>query len=174
MAPRTDTEADHTPSYPPKTPPPPKRPISPPRPTTQPQPGTPLVATARRGVAMKNRRGVNWPMEAAPWTVAKARRRVLVQLKEWGYRPDDQAVATVIAQLVGGVLEDGSRRISVHLSDQDRQACILALSHQQGLTVGQPRTGDDVLTAVSAIPIVSSCGTDTAPDGRRLWAVIDL
>ncbi|WP_093803985.1 hypothetical protein [Streptomyces sp. Wb2n-11] len=173
MEPRTDTAAEHTPSYPPKTPPPPKRPLSPPRPTTQAPPTTPLATTARRGVAMRNRRGVNWPMEAAPWTIAKARRRVLVQLQEWGHRPDE-AVAAVITKLVGGVLEDGSRRISVHLSDQDGQACILALSHQPALTAGQPPAGDDVLAAVGAIPIVSSCGTDTAPDGRRLWAVIDL
>ncbi|MGW7055080.1 hypothetical protein [Streptomyces sp. NPDC054887] len=175
MAPRTHTDAaDRTPDHPPKTPPPPKQPISSPRPEHQAPPGAPLATTARRGVAMRNRRGVNWAMEAAPWTVATARRRVLDQLERWGHRPDRGDVATVIAKLVGGGLEDGSRRISVHLSDQDGQACIVALSHQPALAAGQQCAGDDVLTALSAIPVVSSCGTDTAPDGRRLWAVIDL
>lgn len=179
MRPQTGTTTDHHPDHPPKTPPPPKRPISPPRPDTgggSSGPGT-LTATGRRGVAMRNRRGVNWPMDSAPWTVSKARRRVLVQLAEWGHRLSDPAVeatSAVVQLLVTAALADQSRRISVHLSDQDGQACILALSHQPGLAAGLLPGGDQVLAELGVLPVVSSCGTDTAADGRRYWAVINL
>lgn len=178
MRPQT-ADADHHPDYPPKTPPPPKRPISPPRPETgapSTGPGT-LAATGRRGVAMRNRRGVNWPMDNAPWTVGKARRRVLVQLAEWGHQLPDPAVeatSRVVQLVVTAALSDGSKRISVHLTDQDGQACILALSHQQGLTAGHAPDGNRVLTELGAVSVVSSCGTDVAADGRRIWAVISL
>ncbi|MGW0316407.1 hypothetical protein [Streptomyces flavidovirens] len=174
MAPRTNIDGDHTPSYPPKTPAPPKRPVSPPRPEHQTPPGAPLIATARRGVALKDRRAANWAHENAPWTPAKAGRQVTAQLRVWGHQPDEPALDTVIGLLVGGVLKDGGRRISVHLSDQDGQACVLALSHQHGLTAGHAPGGDDVLAKLSTHDLVSSCGTDTGEDGRRLWAVIDL
>ncbi|OEJ23467.1 hypothetical protein AR457_02040 [Streptomyces agglomeratus] len=174
MAPRTNIDGDHKPDYPPKTPPPPKRPISPPRPEHQAPPGAPLMTTAQRGVALKNRRAANWVHENAPWSPAKAGRQVVTQLHAWGHRPDEPALEAVVGELVGAVLHDGGRRISVHLSDQDGQACVLVLSHQPNLTAGHAPDGDDVLAELSAHSIVSSCGTDTGEDGRRLWAVLDL
>ncbi|MFC8829651.1 hypothetical protein ACFT9I_30435 [Streptomyces sp. NPDC057137] len=59
--------------------------------------------------------------------------------------------------------------VSLHLADQDRQALIVVLSHRTGLAV----TDERVLPAVAALG-ASSCGADTAQDGRRLWAVLDL
>ncbi|MEV4975563.1 hypothetical protein [Streptomyces scopuliridis] len=185
MASKADTDDSHAPDYPPKTPPPPKRPVSPPRPEIPPAQGVPrprgpqgpLTGTARRGVAMRNRRGVNWPMEAAPWSVKGVQRRITNQLGEWGYRPALaalEAVQAVVGHLVTAALGDGSRRISVHLTDQNRQICVLVLSHQTGQATGHAPVGDDTLTRITEYPIVSSCGTDTAADGRRLWAVIDL
>ncbi|MEN8651620.1 hypothetical protein ABCR94_13560 [Streptomyces sp. 21So2-11] len=173
MAPRTDADTDHRPDYPPRTPPPPRKPPSPPAPEPSVVPGE-LVGTARRGVAMANRRGLNLCMDNYPWTTATARRRVLTQLHEWGHRPDADKAAHVITTVVGSILNDGGRRISIHLSDQGTQACILALSHQPDLVAGHDPVGDTILKELAGISIVSSCGTDTAPDGRRLWAVIDL
>lgn len=66
-------------------------------------------------------------------------------------------------------LNGGGRRVSLHLADQDRQALILVLSHRAGLAVTDQR----VLPAVAALG-ATSCGADTAQDGRRLWAVLDL
>ncbi|OKI89077.1 hypothetical protein AMK10_30530 [Streptomyces sp. CB02058] len=63
---------------------------------------------------------------------------------------------------------DGGRRVSVHLADQDRQALIVALSHQPG-----PAATDAVLPELTALGAVA-CGTDTADDGRRLWAILPL
>ncbi|MFE4915847.1 hypothetical protein ACFRCX_30550 [Streptomyces sp. NPDC056652] len=179
MAPTADTDDSHAPDYPPK------RPVSPQRPEIPPAQGVPhprsprgpLAGTARRGVAMRNRRCVNWPMEAAPWAVTGAQRRITDQLREWRYRPAPaavEAVQAVVGHLVTAALGDGSRRISVHLSDQDRQLCVLVLSHQPSQPVGQAPADDGTLTRITEYPIVSSCGTDTAADGRRLWAVIDL
>ncbi|KQX26958.1 hypothetical protein ASD97_38065 [Streptomyces sp. Root63] len=64
---------------------------------------------------------------------------------------------------------DGGRRVSLHLADQNRQALIVALSHRPGLAVA----GTAVLAELTSLGAVS-CGTDTAEDGRRMWAVLDL
>ncbi|MGW8889159.1 hypothetical protein [Streptomyces sp. NPDC055749] len=46
------------------------------------------------------------------------------------------AVEAVTTMLVDTAVADGGTRISVHLSDQDGQACVVALSHQVALTAG--------------------------------------
>ncbi|MEU5288287.1 hypothetical protein N7925_01575 [Streptomyces sp. CA-278952] len=154
---------EHTPDYPPKTPPPPKRPVSPPRPETN------LAGTARARMQVRNRRSANWSLEAAVWSPRKASGFVLGQLHEWGYREADQAAVALTELLVRTAVADGGRRVSVHLADQNRQALIVALSHQPGLAVAD----DTVLAELTGLGAVS-CGTDTAEDGRRLWAVLDL
>ncbi|MFG2631966.1 hypothetical protein [Streptomyces sp. NPDC048473] len=161
------------PSYPPKTPPPPKKPPSPPRPDVH----GPVVPMARRGVGMVNRRGANWCLESAPWAAGKARAAVVEQLVKWKYRPVPETVAAVEAVttlLVEAAVADSGTKVSVHLSDQDGQACILALSHHTTLTTGHDDGGGDVLHRITAHQAVTGCGTDTGPDGRRIWAVITL
>ncbi|MFG3398562.1 hypothetical protein [Streptomyces parvus] len=153
----------HTPDYPPKTPPPPKRPISPPRPEPS------LEGTGRARMLVRNRRSANWSLEAAPWAVQKASVCVLGQLHEWGYRQADEAAAGLTNLLVHTAVADGGRRVSVHLADQNRQALIVVLSHQPGLAVADTAVLPE-LTELGAV----SCGTDTAEDGRRVWAVLDL
>ncbi|MFJ7330148.1 hypothetical protein ACIQVN_28395 [Streptomyces cyaneofuscatus] len=64
---------------------------------------------------------------------------------------------------------DGGRRVSVHLADQGQQALIVALSHRP---THEPANGT-VLPELTRLGAVS-CGTDTAEDGRRVWAVLDL
>ncbi|MGW2845384.1 hypothetical protein [Streptomyces sp. NPDC001274] len=126
---------------------------------------------------MRNRRGVNWSLESAPWAEGIAKRKVAAQLAEWGYQTAPavaEALAAVTGLVVAAAVADGGRRISVHLSDQDQQACILALSHQAGLAPGHAPDGDDVLHQITAQAGVTGCGTDTGPDGRRIWAVITL
>lgn len=161
------SSVDHIPDYPPKTPPPPKRPVQPPRPPIPPTGD--LVRTSRRGVTMANRQGVNWPLEAQPWSAGIARRRVTDQLRGWGYGTDQTTAGNVTALLVEAAVGDGGTRVSLHLADQNRQALVLVLSHQPDLPVGD----EAVLPRLAELG-ASSCGTDTAPDGRRRWAVIDL
>ncbi|MET8710538.1 hypothetical protein I6J42_33470 [Streptomyces californicus] len=153
---------EHTPDYPPKTPPP-KRPISPPRPETS------LAGTPRARMQVRNRRSANWSLEAAPWSAKKACAHVLGRLHEWGYRETDVAAAGLTELLVRTAVADGGRRVSVHLADQSGQALIVALSHRPGLAAADTA----VLPALTRLGAVS-CGTDTADDGRRLWAVLDL
>ncbi|MEU0377010.1 hypothetical protein ACG93S_17565 [Streptomyces sp. WAC01490] len=64
---------------------------------------------------------------------------------------------------------DGGRRVSVHLADQGQQALIVALSHQPACEAANGTVLPE-LTRLGAV----SCGTDTAEDGRRVWAVLDL
>ncbi|MFF2014109.1 hypothetical protein ACFVWY_34290 [Streptomyces sp. NPDC058195] len=126
---------------------------------------------------MRNRRGVNWSLESAPWAVNIAQRKITTQLEEWGYRPTPAAaegISAVTGLLVAAAVADGGRRISMHLSDQDQLACIVALSHQVGLPPGHAPDGDDVLHEITAVPGVAGCGTDAGPDGRRIWAVTEL
>ena len=155
--------AEHTPDYPPRTPPPPKRPISPPRPDTS------LAGTPRARMALANRQAANWTMEAAPWSAAKASRMVVGRLHGWGYRQADRTATDLTELLVRTAVAAGGRRVSVHLADQDRQALIVALSHRAGMAVADGAVLPE-LTALGAV----SCGTDTAEDGRRVWAVLDL
>ncbi|MFD4112959.1 hypothetical protein ACFWSJ_05850 [Streptomyces niveus] len=65
--------------------------------------------------------------------------------------------------LVTTAVYDGGQRVSLHFADQDRQALIVVLSHRAGLAV----TDERVLPAVAALG-ATSCGADTAQDGRRL------
>ncbi|MFE9461657.1 hypothetical protein [Streptomyces californicus] len=154
---------EHTPDYPPKTPPPPKRPLSPPRPETG------LAVTPRARMQVRNRRTAAWSLEVAPWSARKASGFALGRLHEWGYREADEAAAGLTELLVRTAVADGGRRVSVHLADQNRQALIVALSHRPGLTVADGA----VLRELSQLGAVS-CGTDTAEDGRRVWAVLDV
>ncbi|MEU5660115.1 hypothetical protein ABZ802_31530 [Streptomyces sp. NPDC047737] len=132
---------------------------------------------------MANRRGANWVLESAPWAAGKARVAVVGQLGKWGYRPAPEVVAAVeavVTLLVEQAVGDGGARVTVHVSDQGRQVCVLALSHQTAptapATTGGPAAGgdEDVLHRITAHQAVTGCGTDTGPDGRRTWAVLDL
>ncbi|MGW1412576.1 hypothetical protein [Streptomyces sp. NPDC002403] len=99
------------------------------------------------------------------------------QLGKWKYRPAPDtvtAVEAVTTLLVEAAVTDGGTTVSVHLSDQDGQACILALSHHTALTTGHDDAGGDVLHQITAHQAVTGCGTDTGPDGRRIWAVLTL
>ncbi|MEI7030439.1 hypothetical protein [Streptomyces pratensis] len=126
---------------------------------------------------MRNRRGVNWTLENEPWSVGVARRRVVAQLGEWGYGPGpelQEAVEAVTGLLVTAAASDRGRRISVHLSDQERQVCVVALSHQAGAPTGHVLDGDRILHEITEQTGVVGCGTDAGPHGRRVWAVIEL
>ncbi len=155
--------SDHAPDHPPKTPPPPKRPVSPPRPETG------LAATPRARTLVRNRRSANWQLPSEPWTPKKASGHVLLRLREWGFREAGRAAAELTELLVRTAVADGGRRVSVHLADQGQQALIVALSHQPA----HEAANGTVLPELTRLGAVS-CGTDTAEDGRRVWAVLDL
>lgn len=186
MTPPATDQAPTPPSYPPKTPPPPKKPPSPPIPDRSTGPEVaPLDASGASAVTrgsqhratMRNRRGRNWVHESNRWAPAKAQAAVAAQLVEWGHRPSEavgDAVKAVTLLLVEAAVADGGARVSVHLSDQDGQACILALSHHPGLADSPDDAVEGVLHRITAHRPVTGCGTDAGPDGRRIWAVIDL
>ncbi|WP_405499376.1 hypothetical protein OG211_33530 [Streptomyces niveus] len=120
-------------------------------------------------MSVMNRRAANWGLESAPWAPSKARRHVVDQLHSWGFQEADGTAGNIAELLVSTAVNDGGRRVSLHLADQDRQALIMVLSHRTGLAV----TDDQILPTVAALG-ATSCGADTAEDGRRLWAVLDL
>lgn len=122
---------------------------------------------------MANRRGVNWPLDNRRWTAGKASRRVLAQLRDWGYAVDESAVTEVVTLLVGQVVDDTGHRISLHMSPRDQHVLVVLLSHQSG----RPPADEAALRAIGASRLVVSCGTDTSTeiaDGPSVWAVIDL
>jgi len=83
-------------------------------------------------------------------------------------------VEAVVTLLVEAAVADPGSRVTVHVSDQNRQVCVLTLSHAAALDPAAAGDGEDVLHRITAHQAVTSCGTDTGPDGRRTWAVLDL
>ncbi|MFE2271244.1 hypothetical protein ACFXB4_18605 [Streptomyces lavendulae] len=73
----------------------------------------------------------------------------------------------VVRVLVTAAVEDGGKRLSVHLGDQDHKVLVAVLSH----TTGAPDQA--LLGTVATLATVDSVGTDTGEDGRRMWAVLD-
>ncbi len=172
--PHTEPEAiKPRPDYPPKTPPPPKRPSSPPPPDALRSDllrGLPVPRrSGRAGVpVMKNRRGSSWTLDAEPWVPAKAARHVAERLTAWGCKAP-ALLEDVVSFLVTSIITDGSRRISVHVSEQNHHVLILALSHQ----APDVALAEDVLPTLRDLGAVS-CGTENSSEGRQVWALLDL
>ncbi len=161
----------HRPDYPPKTPPPPKRPIEPPRPEQQ---DAPLPAP----VTIRGRSVRNWALTPSPAAAARVGREVADVLHRWGYRPKDDRPRQAVELLVRSAAEDGGRRISLHLADDEQrnQVMVLALSHRQDMPPGDD---DQVLRDTQYMRALSALGprdvgVETTPDGRRWWAGLDL
>lgn len=157
------------PDYPPKTPPPPKKPPSPPPPQTRLHADVPVRLNAVRGRrVMANRQGATWSLEAQPWAGTKAAGHVADRLTRWGHPPPAHLDA-VVQFLVATVVHDGGRHVSLHLAEQDRQALILALSHQPATEA----LATPVLTRLQEMGAVS-CGTELTVEGRQVWALLNL
>ncbi|MFE3169258.1 hypothetical protein [Streptomyces sp. NPDC059224] len=166
-------EVKPRPDYPPKTPPPSKKPPSPPTPDPSREDllaGLPVPQNVSRTEfpVMKSRRGASWTLEAAPWAPGKASRLVSAQLSRWHLTPP-AAVDEAVRFLAATVVEDGGRRISVHLSEQDHTALVLCLGHQQT----QAGEATELLTELRALA-VDSCGTEMTADGRQVWALFPV
>ncbi|MFF7191817.1 hypothetical protein ACFZAR_43250 [Streptomyces sp. NPDC008222] len=157
------------PDYPPKTPPPPKKPPSPPPPQTRLGTDVPVRVQPVRGRrVMANRQGATWSLEAQPWAGKQGAAHITERLTKWGLR-HPTGLDEIVRYLIATVVQDGGRHISLHLAEQDRQALILALSHQP--------TPDDL--AATVLPRLHelgavSCGTEITPEGRQVWALLDL
>ncbi|WP_030569624.1 hypothetical protein [Streptomyces aureocirculatus] len=177
--PHTDPKAiKPRPDYPPKTPPPPKKPPSPPPPDPPRSEASELLAGlpvpqrnhGRRGTpVMRNRHGSAWTLESAPWVPKKAAAHVAERLTAWGFMAP-KPLTDVVVLLTQTVVGDGGRRISVHLSEQDDIALILAISHQAPAAHDKPA---DVLPALQSLG-AASCGTEAGTEGRQVWALLHL
>ncbi|MEU0162310.1 hypothetical protein ABZ154_26675 [Streptomyces sp. NPDC006261] len=159
----------HRPDFPPKTPPPPKRPVEPPRPEQHEAPAP---------VTIRGRSVRNWAFTPSPAAAARAGREVAQALHRWGYRPKDDRPQKVVELLFRSAAEDGGRRVSLHLADDEKrnQVLILALSHRQDMPPGDD---DQVLRDTEHMRTVAALGprdvgVETTPDGRRWWAGLDL
>lgn len=156
------------PSYPPRTPPPQKKPVEAPRPQPATKPKGQLAARRPR-MQIRNRQTAALTLRADQWAPAKAAAQALTTVRAWGYPElDTDDLEAAVKLLVGAAVNDGGKRVSVHLADQDHKVLVLALSHMP-----DPGPDDDILGALAALRTVDSCGTDTAEDGRRVWALLD-
>ncbi|MFD9355671.1 hypothetical protein [Streptomyces sp. NPDC060031] len=160
------------PSYPPNTPKPQKKPVEAPRPQPAAKPTSALLGPRPR-MRIRNRRTTALTFRADAWAAGKAAARTLAQVGEWGYAAAQEDLLSAVRLLVEGAVTGGGKRVSVHLADQDGLILIVALSHQ--LTSAQTVVGqrDGLLAQLVALRTVDSCGTDTAEDGHRLWALLD-
>ncbi|MFI8423787.1 hypothetical protein [Streptomyces sp. NPDC085479] len=165
------------PAYPPRTPPPSKKPVEAPQPQPKTKPVTtslPLPGPAqarleiwRPRMIARNRRVANWLYEANRWAPRKATAAVMEAVRRWEYvHPANAALEEVVGLLVGAAVEDGGKRISVHLADQDDLLLIAVLSH----TDAQP--DEQILGQLQAVTGIVSCGTEASEEGRRLWTLL--
>ncbi|MFI1015292.1 hypothetical protein [Streptomyces sp. NPDC020965] len=157
------------PDYPPKTPPPPKKPPSPPPPETLTGPDAMTRTSVGRGRrVMANRQGAAWILDVQPWAKAKGAHHVAEQLLRWGcHRPE--GLDDLVRFLMATVMNDGGRRVSLHLAEESQRALVLALSHQ-------PRPPAMDATVLPRLQVLGalSCGTEATVEGRQVWAVVDL
>ncbi|MBB6436112.1 hypothetical protein [Streptomyces candidus] len=92
-------------------------------------------------------------------------------LHAWGYeRFDEEAVRAVVKLLVTAAVDDGGAHLSLHLTDHQDHALVLVLG--SGPRTGRPDDGS-LLHAVAAQG-AADCGTESAQDGRRRWALLSL
>ncbi|KAB2587491.1 hypothetical protein F5983_37710 [Streptomyces arboris] len=109
---------------------------------------------------------------------ARAGRQVVQALQRWGYRLKDDQPQRVVELLFRSAAEDGGRRISLHLADDEErnQVMVLALSHRQDMQLGdddQVLRDTEHMRCVAALG-VRDVGVETTLDGRRWWAGLDL
>ncbi|MEU9804094.1 hypothetical protein [Streptomyces sp. NPDC051000] len=117
---------------------------------------------------IRNRRTAGLTFAANRWAAGKAADEALAKARSWGYASLDAEDFTVAAHiLIDTAVADGGKRVSLHIADQDRKVLMVALSHRPGAPE------DAVLAELAAVRAVDSCGTDAAPDGRRVWALLD-
>ncbi|KPH99509.1 hypothetical protein OV450_5222 [Actinobacteria bacterium OV450] len=125
---------------------------------------------ARPRMEIRNRQTAGLTFRADPWAAKKAGARATATVRAWGYpHLDEPDLESAVRRLVQAAVADGGKRISVHLADQDQRILAVVLSHVAG-AAAQDAT---VLTDVAAVGTVVGCGTDVAPDGRRVWALLD-
>lgn len=159
----------HRPSYPPKTPPPPKKPVEPPRPETALTPNPVLI----RGRSVKN-----WSVTPSHGAAVRVGAEVASALRQWGYRPQGDQPQKVVELLLRSAAQDGGRRVSLHLADDEErdQVMLLALSHRQDMPPGdddQALRDDEHMRALAALG-PRDVGMETGQSGRRWWAALDL
>ncbi|MFJ3908554.1 hypothetical protein [Streptomyces vinaceus] len=139
-------------------------------PPSRPVEGGRAVDRTRPRMEIRNRQTAGLTFRADQWAAKKAGARATATVRAWGYADlDEPDLDTAVRRLVQAAVADGGKRISVHLADQDQRILAVALSH-----VGDAAPGEDaVLTEIAALRTVVSCGSDLAPDGRRVWALLD-
>ncbi|MFC8705832.1 hypothetical protein ACFUIV_27110 [Streptomyces anulatus] len=129
-------------------------------------------------VTIRGRSVRNWAVTPGQGAATRVGREVVTALHQWGYRPKGDQPQKVVELLLRSAAEDGGRRISLHLADdEDRnQVMLLALSHRQDMPPGDD---DQVLREdehMRALVILGprDVGVETGPSGRRWWAGLDL
>ncbi|MFE2475113.1 hypothetical protein [Streptomyces sp. NPDC059389] len=132
--------------------------------------GGPTVDRARPRMQIRNRQTAGLTFRADQWAAKKAGAQATATVRAWGYAHlDEPDLDTAVRRLVQAAVADGGKRISVHLADQDHRILAVVLSHVCAAAPG----GDAVLGELAALRTVVGCGSDIAPDGRRLWALLD-
>ncbi|MCD9904600.1 hypothetical protein LUR56_40000 [Streptomyces sp. MT29] len=129
-------------------------------------------------VTIRGRSVQNWAFTPSPAAAARAGREVAQALHRWGYRPKDDRPQKVVELLFRSAAEDGGRRLSLHLADDEsrNQVMVLALSHRQDMPLGdddQVLRDDEHMRALVALG-PRDVGVETTPGRRAWWAGLDL
>ncbi|MFD8413834.1 hypothetical protein ACFV2Q_19070 [Streptomyces sp. NPDC059650] len=145
------------------------KPPPPPSPSQSPPQKTKPAEHPRPRLAVRNRQTAALVYRSDEWAAKKAAGEALATVRGWGYGELDAAdLDEVVRLLVGTVVADSGKRVSVHLAEQDRSVLVLVLSHR----VDGGRGEQQLLGDLAAVPSVHTCGTDVGEDGRRVWALL--
>ncbi|WP_328864017.1 hypothetical protein [Streptomyces virginiae] len=146
-----------------------KKPVEPTRRPPATESRTRLPGLSRPRMQIRNRQTAALTFRADEWAPAKAAVQALAVVRGWCCPGlDEQDMEAAVKLLVAAAVQDGGRRVSVHLADQAEKILVVALSHQPGAA-----PEGEVFAALQALATVDSCGDDLADDGRRLWALLD-
>ncbi|MFI1226070.1 MULTISPECIES: hypothetical protein [unclassified Streptomyces] len=120
----------------------------------------------------------NWAVTPSRGAAVRIGQEVAKALHQWGYRPKDDQPQKVVELLLRSADQDGGRRVSLHLADdEDRnQVMFLALSHRQDMPPGdddQVLRDAEYMRALAALG-PRDVGVETTLSGRQWWAGLDL
>ncbi|MFD4795015.1 hypothetical protein [Streptomyces anulatus] len=120
----------------------------------------------------------NWALAPSKGAAAQVGQKVVTALYQWGYRPKDDQPQKVAELLLRAAAQDGGRRVSLHLADDEsrNQVMLLALSHRPDMPPGDDdqvlRDAEHMRTLAALGP--RDVGVETTQSGRQWWAGLDL
>jgi len=138
----------------------------------------PITAPPPAPVTIRGRSVRNWAVTPSSGAAARVGQEVATALHQWGYRPKDNQPQQAVELLLRSAAQDGGRRVSLHLADDEERNQVMSWRSATARTCRRATTTQALrdaehMRALAALGI-RDVGMETAPSGRRWWAGLDL